>query len=356
MSTAMRQEEVNTSFFDAPFTAISNSMLQSLYTDPNASPATRLLLFIARFSTGYLKAEVALRESFILEQTGMSRSSLYKAKNELLASNHITIGHTRTGNCIYRLHGQYQCLKGATTAQEKADRRWPSPPADGLGPQVETPCNKEFKEIQDQQHPVPAGPISNDADIISHSRSQGQSGNGTLRAGLIARLQGLGVDEFMAHRLVKTSSAEIITRAIDRLQTVAVTNPAGYLVSEITRGGYRDRVDPNKAQREFHREVHEKRLAERLRENQQAQKSQEQADLLLAQFAALPTELQLNVRGQVQEQAEREGFTRMRGWGEAHPVWRGLLAEFLRQNGGPAQHSCAGGQGHSALELATSPG
>ena len=99
-----------------------------------------------------------------------------------------------------------------------------------------------------------------------------------------------------------------------------------------TRGGYRDKIDPHKAQREFHREVHEKRAAERLKSDQEALNRQQQADLLLAEFAAMPAELQLAVKDKLQAQAEREGFTRMRGWGEEHPVWRGLLAEYLRVN------------------------
>lgn len=339
MSTAMRQWETEPgdeasihSFFDAPFTAISNNLLQSVFADPDVNPATRLLLFIARFSTGYLKAEVVLRESFILEQTGMSRSSLYKAKNELLASGQITISHTQTGNCIYRLAAQHQCLKGATTAQEKAQQRWGSPATDVGGPRLETPMNKETKENLNQQHPVPATPHSNDVDSQNSSRSQRSDPTETLQTGLLARLKGLGVDEFMAHRLIKSSSAEIITRAIDHLKTATVTNPAGYLVSEVLRGGYRDKVDPHKAQREFHREVQEKRAAERLKSDQEALNRQQQADLLWAKFAAMPAELQLSIKQKLQTQAEHEGFTRMRGWGEKHPVWRGLLAEYLRLN------------------------
>ncbi|MBS1725059.1 MAG: hypothetical protein JSS66_19130 [Armatimonadetes bacterium] len=337
MPTAMRQWETEPadeagihSFFDAPFTAISNNLLQSVFADPHVNPATRLLLFIARFSTGYLKAEVVLRESFILEQTGMSRSSLYKAKNELLASGQITISHTQTGNCIYRLAAKHQCLKGATTAQEKAQQRWGSPTTDVGGPRLETPMNKEIKENLDQQHPVPNAPHSNDVDSHNSSCSQRPPGTETLQTGLLARLKGLGVDEFMAHRLIKSSSPEIITRAIDHLKTATVTNPAGYLVSEVLRGGYRDKVDPHKAQREFHREVHEKRVSERLKSDQEAQNAQQQAELLLVEFAAMPPDFQVSVKRALAAQAEREGFTRLRGWGEEHPAWRGLLAEFLR--------------------------
>lgn len=86
----------------------------------------RLLLFISRYSTGYLKPEVILKESFVLKETGMSRSSLYKAKKELLESGKITIGHTKAGNCVYRLAPILQCLKGATSARQRASQRWGS--------------------------------------------------------------------------------------------------------------------------------------------------------------------------------------------------------------------------------------
>jgi len=332
MSTAMRQRGTGTaqeagitSFFDAPFTAISNSLLQSLCADSNGCPSTRLLLFIARFSTGYLKAEVVLRESFILEQTGMSRSSLYKAKNDLLASGHITIGHTQTGNCIYRLAPQYQCMKGATSAQERASQKWGSPVTDHGGPQVETPMYKENKENLDQHHQsVPATPTPTDDDFSSSCSEPVRS-----IEPLVEHLKQLGVNEFMAHRLTKSKSADIIERAISRVRSTEVTNPAGYLVSEILRGGYQPKSDPTKAQRDLHREIQEKRQAERLKQEQEHQHSQTRAEHLWQKFLALPVEHQLDLKQRIQSQAEREGFARLRGWGEEHPTWRGLILEEL---------------------------
>ena len=355
-AAALADQPAITAHFKPGFTAYSNVLVDSGLVGQLKPTELALYIVIGRFSTGFLRFHAIIGEQKLMELTGASRTALYEAKAGLVRRGLIKVTHTKTGICCYELEQFVQPMvtKSSSASNSlKSVSPPPSAPPEG-DPSAQADPYKEFKEIQDQQHPVPTAPVSNDADFIDHSRSRGPGIDGTLRTGLVARLKGLGVDEFMAHRLVKTSSAEIITRAIDRLQTVAVTNPAGYLVSEITRGGYRDRVDPNKAQREFQREVHEKRLAERLRENQQAQKSQEQADLLLAQFAALPTELQLDFRHQVQEQAEREGFTRMRGWGETHPVWRGLLAELLRQNLASDKQSCAQGQDH--LALATKPG
>lgn len=337
------------------FTAVSNALIDQGYLGILTYVEFKLLAVIGRFSTGFLRLYAIVGEQKLMQLTGASRTALYEAKAHLVELGLLIVTHTKTGRCCYRLGQVLQPLllhEEASTPFTQPNQR-PSAPPEG-DPSAGADPYKEFKEIQNQHHPVPATNVSTDVDFSDSSRSQRPRIDSTLRAGLVARLQGLGVDEFMAHRLVKTSSAEIITRAIDRLKTLTPTNPAGYLVSEITRGGYRDRVDPHKAQREFHREVHEKRAAERLREHQQAQKSQEQADLLLSEFAAMPVELQLDIQHRLQEQAEREGFTRLRGWGESHPAWKGLLAELLRQNQHSDKQSCT--QEPARSELATRPG
>lgn len=361
MALATRQTQNKqgiTSFFDAPFTAVNNNLMETIYSDPDVNPATRLLAFIARFSTGYLKPEVVLKEGFVLDATGMSRSSLYKAKRELIDSGKITVTHTQTGNCVYRLAAAYQCLKGHSiqpTATEKAAERWGSPSVDPTRPQPETPYNKEIQENLNQHQSVHATPpqkINDDASSISCS----QRGGGQR---LVEQLRHLGVTEFMAHRLTKAKPSEIIERAIQRVRLLEVTNPAGYLVSEILRGGYQDKPDPTRAQRDLHREIREKRQAERLKLEQHHQESQDRAEQLWQKFLALPLGCQLELKQKIQYQAEREGFSRLRGWGEAHPLWRGLLLEELQArlalDGGktePKASSCAptpGPQGSSAL-------
>ena len=337
------------------FTAVSNALVDLGYLTQLTYVEFKLLTVIGRFSTGFLRLHAIVGEQKLMQLTGASRTALYDAKAHLVELGLLIVTHTKTGRCCYQLGQVLQplLLHEEASTPFTPPNTVPSAPPEG-DPSAPPDPYKEFKEIQDQHHPVPPAPVSNDVDFSDSSRSRGGKGDSTLRAGLVIRLKGLGVDEFMAYRLVKTSSAEIITRAIDRLKTLTPTNPAGYLVSEITRGGYRDKVDPNRAQREFHREVHEKRVAERQKDDQQAQKSQEQADLLLSQFAAMPTELQLDIQQRLQEQAEREGFTRLRGWGESHPAWKGLLAELLRQNPPSDQQSCAQEPAHS--ELATRPG
>jgi len=360
---ALADPPVVTAHLKPGFTAVSNALVDQGYLGLLTHVEFKLLTVIGRFSTGFLRLHAIIGEQKLMQLTGASRTALYEAKAHLVELGLLVVTHTKTGRCCYRLGQVLQPLLHEEAASTRPTRSNfpPSAPPEG-DPSAQPDPYKEFKEIQNQQHPVPAAPVSNDADFCDSSRSQASGVDGTLRAGLVARLKGLGVDEFMAHRLVKTSSAEIITRAIDRLKTLTPTNPAGYLVSEITRGGYRDKIDPHKAQREFHREVHEKRSAERLRDDQQAQKSQEQVDLLLSQFAAMSTELQLEIRQKLQEQADQEGFTRLKGWSEEHPAWRGLLAELLRQNSGPKwafkDSDCLSksSTARETLELATRPG
>ena len=259
------------------FTAVSNALVDLGYLAQLTYVEFKLITVIGRFSTGFLRLHAIIGEQKLMQLTGASRTALYEAKAHLVELGLLIVTHTKTGRCCYRLGQVLQPLLLHEEADTPPTVLYGSAPPEG-DPSAPPDPYKEFKEIQDQQHPVPAAPLSNDADFSDSSRSESTVVDGTLRAGLVARLKGLGVDEFMAYRLVKSSSAEIITRAIDRLKTLTPTNPAGYLVSEITRGGYRDKVDPHKAQREFHREVHQKRAAERQKDDQEALKSQQQAE------------------------------------------------------------------------------
>jgi hypothetical protein len=290
MGSAARQipeQEVDiVTFFEPRFTALSNQLLEIIYTDPSVAPSTRLLLFIARFSTGYLKPEVIMKESFILENTGMSRSSLYKAKHELINSGKITISHTKTGHCIYRIAPELQCLKGASaqpTAAEKAQKRWTSATADQTRPQLETPIYKEKKKTTetDQQQSAQSADrfLAPNDDEISLSLSNAQnhqtieldselesqiasfeenwtpeqgsvelqpSKSSAARPGItseqaeIARqLHKTGIHWRIAARLARENDHQLIKNALTRLKDRPnIKHPAGWLVEEIRAGGY----------------------------------------------------------------------------------------------------------------------
>ena len=336
-----KQEEV--SYFDTPFTALSNDLLQAIYTDPGVNPATRLLTFITRFSTGYLKPEVVLLEGFVLRTTSMSRSSLYKAKKELVESGKVTIAYTKAGNCVYRLAAKLQCLKGASlneTPTEKAEKRWGSADRDHTRSQVETPMYKETKENLDQHQqnstlaPNPT-PVTNqegndDAPVKKISRPT------TENSSLADQLKKFGVSEFMAYKLTRSHDEGLILQALARVKLAAVENPAGYLVSEILRGGYGQPLkDPTRAARIDHEKIHQMRRTEREREEQAREQASSRVSAILERFESLPSSRQRDLYAQLQAQAQQEGFTRFPGWGETHPLYRGLLAEIVSRSEEP---------------------
>ena len=305
------------------FTALSNALIDSGLLAQLKPTEVNLFLVLGRFSTGFLRLQAVIGEQKLLELTGASQSSLYEAKKGLVQRGLITIAHTRTGRCLYQLGKLFQPLMTPGEQPEGITKPvWAGPSGQlEANPSEQPESYKEFKEIQDQHHSVPDTPDSNDdAFLVSKV-------NGATRGRLMDRLKQLGVNEFMAHRLTKSKSPEIIERAIQRVRTLEVTNPAGYLVSEILRGGYQEKPDATKAQRDLHREIQEKRQAERLKQEQQHQQSQNQAEQLWQKFLSLPLGHQLELKKKIQSQAEREGFSRLRGWGEEHPTWRGLLLE-----------------------------
>jgi len=305
------------------FTALSNALIDSGLLAQLKPTEVKVFLVLARFSTGFLRFQAVIGEQKLMELTGASQSSLYEAKQGLVQRGLITIAHTKTGRCLYQLGKLFQPLITPGEQVEPVARpAWarPSAPPEG-NPSEQPESYKEFKEIQNQHHPVPPAPSPNDDDFLSPEVG------GVAGGRLVERLKQLGVNEFMAHRLTRSKPPEIIERAIQRVRTLEVANPAGYLVSEILRGGYHDKPDATKAQRDFHREVHEKRQAERLKLEQQHQQSQNQAEQLWQEFLSLPLGSQLEIKQKIHSQAEREGFARLRGWGEEHPTWRGLLLE-----------------------------
>lgn len=334
------------------FTALSNALIDSGLLGQLKPTELTVFLVLARFSTGFLRLQAVIGEQKLMELTGASQSSLYEAKKGLVQRGLITIAHTKTGRCLYQLGTLFQPLMTPAEQSEPVARAaWAKPSGQmEAKPSEQLESYKEFKEIQDQHHSVPATQSPND-DALLCSESKGGMHCGKL----VERLKQLGVNEFMAHRLTKSKPPEIIERAIQRVRTLEVTNPAGYLVSEILRGGYHEKPDATKAQRDLHREIQEKRQAERIKMEQHHQQSQNQADQLWQKFMSLPLGHQLDLKQRIQTQAEREGFARLRGWGEEHPTWRGLLLEEFQlwlASGGPAQ-ACS--IGFSPLNSPNSP-
>jgi hypothetical protein len=356
-SSQIAVQEVDiVTFFEPRFTALSNNLLETIYTDPSVNPSTRFLLFITRFSTGYLKPEVIMKESFILENTGMSRSSLYKAKGELVDSGKITISHTKTGHCIYRIAAELQCLKGASaqpTAAEKAQKRWTSATADLTRPQLETPMYKEKKKTAetDQQQSARSADrffAPNDDEIslsFSNASSQptieadselevqiasleaewkpeqnpvepgvvksfgaGRPAEITSEQAEIARqLHKTGIHWRIAARLARENDHQLIKNALTRLKDRPnIKHPAGWLVEEIRAGGYNPPApSPDILIKQAHQTLADKRHQER----QQAELERDQANQkqlqLWTQFENSPAEQRQHLIDQARQRLSR---------------------------------------------------
>ena len=358
MTSAARQipeQEVDiVTFFEPRFTALSNNLLEIIYTDPSVNPATRFLLFITRFSTGYLKPEVIMKESFILENTGMSRSSLYKAKNELIDSGKITISHTKTGHCIYRIAAELQCLKGASaqpTAAEKAQKRWRSATADLTRPQLETSIYKEKKkttEIDQQQSARSADrffapnddeislllsnaqnqqtiepdselesqiasleenwtPEQSSVDLQPSKSSAARPAITSEQAEIARRLHKTGIHWRIAARLARENDHQLIKNALTRLKDRPnIKHPAGWLVEEIRAGGYNPPApSPDILIKQANQTLADKRQQERqLAELERDQANQKQLQLW-TKFENSPAEQRQHLIDQARQRLSR---------------------------------------------------
>lgn len=333
-STALADPPV-TALLKPGFTALSNGLIDSGLLAQLTRTELALFLVLCRFSTGFLRLQASIGEQKLLELTGASQTSLYEAKRSLVQRGLITISHTRTGRCLYQLVKTLQpVLTKGEAAEPPGKPTWSKHPRlEVANPSAQPESYKEFKEIQDQ-HIAQPQPKRTDDDFlqseIKHSGNGAPSKPVDASLGLlVSQLMHLGVNEFMAHKLAKNAPGEIIEKALERVKTIQTTNPAGYLVSEISRGGYQEKPDPNKAQREFHREIHVKRQKERELTEQANQVAQTRTEQLMQSYRDLPTSRQTELTEQVRQQAQLEGFTKLPGWSEEHPAWRGLLIETL---------------------------
>ena len=154
---------------------------------------------------------------------------------------------------------------------------------------------------------------------------------------LVAQLIEQGVHAKVAARLATTQTAEVIASAIARLPKVATTNPAGYLVAEISRGGYKE-PDRTKPIRVIQEEIHRQRQAERERDVAAKDQASMVTASILDRFAQLPDDHQAEIREILRKKVESENlFSRFPSWGESTPGYSALLAEatrdFLAWNG-----------------------
>lgn len=319
------------------FTALSNGLIDSGLLSQLKPTELTLFLVLCRFSTGFLRLRAIIGEAKLVELTGASPSTLYEAKKGLAQRGLISISHTRAGRCSYTIARHLQpVLAEGETPEPVPKPAWARPSREPVFlPSREPEPIKSSKKFIDHQH-APVSPFDSQNDDDLSQTSQEQTGEPEVapvpRPGLlVTQLQQMGVNEMMAHRLAKKAPHGVIENALARVKTIQTTNPAGYLVSEISRGGYQAKPDPTKVIRQVHQEIHEKRQLERHLEQQHHQAAQNQAEELWKAFQGMAPDHQAQLAEQVRRQAQEEGFASIPGWGDNHPAFRGLLLEAVSQ-------------------------
>ena len=315
------------------FTAIPNALWDSGILKTLKHSELNVFLALYRFTTGYLRSWTCIGETLLLQLTGLSSSTLYEAKKSLCRQGYIQIQHMASGRCEYRICEGLQALRPDAEKGVVAKFARKASELSEADPSGRPEPWKESKEKK-YHHPAQANSTSSkpaSPSVKISSEGDDDSFISRLKTpGLTQQLVAAGVSEFMAHRLSKAHAPEMIAQAIDRLRHVKVENPAGYLVSEILRGGYGQAViDTAKVQREEREKIHQLRVHQR----DQEQAVREQSSLQVAQklefFESLALEQQQKLRLQVEIQARQEGFLRLPGWGTSHPAYRGLLSELI---------------------------
>lgn len=381
-------EEFRLEYFKPGFVADSHAFRKILRSADTPPAAMRLLVSIADHTTGYRLEWSAIRRQRLMEHADIqSRSTFQDAKSWLLEA-----GYIQCYKASYRSNskdaGYDESVKGGCTAYalgeslrlllrpEEREARQSHRPARRKGlravpePQGVRPTGQHVsaqpdpyvkkQEKLDQQQQPPASPVPEPPgddglfgcveEFERGSSSDGRSPDEepTCALGdtaqpahqdrptrsaelgrLVAQLTELGVHHRVAVRLANTQTPEVIASAIARLPKVPTTNPAGYLVAEISRGGYKE-PDQTKPLRVYHDEIHRLRQAERDKDAEAKEQSTRKVASALDEFAQLPPEHQAEIHAQVDRQAHAEGFTRLfPDWGRSHTVYQGLLAELV---------------------------
>lgn len=325
------------------FIPINRTFWQSIRRQ--LSPSEIEVLFsIIYFTTGFLRQWCIIGAEKLAEDSGVSRGYLFEVIKSLKAKGLIEVQRTKRSN-RYRLGDLLEVLVLDPEDQPRQSAslvaKFPeSAPVDGSQSYPPDSCI-ESKEITDQHHapalPDTAAPVGGetasadfDDEFLSCRSSEDSAPKAKPGHSLVNALRELGVNQFVAYKLVKSQPADKIAAAIERVKRVKTENPAGYLVAEIQRGGYAALVDKTVATRRLHEEIHQRRQVER--ELEQVENDQVHAQTLTAleRYERLPADDQAELRRQVELQAQAEGLSaRVRGWSESHPVFRGLLSELV---------------------------
>ena len=145
------------------------------------------------------------------------------------------------------------------------------------------------------------------------------------------RIMAAGVSELEARRFARDCNPAIIEPALQRARGPGIRNPAAYLARELAQGGFAPPVDRGKMLRDRHEQVARQRRAVRQSDAADAERSAGATQAACERFERLPEPEKRRVLAQHREQAERDSFCHVSGWGPGHPLWRGLLAEVMQR-------------------------
>jgi hypothetical protein len=348
------EEAQRPEYFKPGFVADSHALRKILRSSSTPPAAGRLLITISDETTGRQVEWRPIRRRKLKELADIQcESTLQNAKRWLLKNEHIQ-QRWNSAECCNE-YALAEPLRLLLRPEERAARANPTPtrkprlqavPATPpLQPIVGPPCNElqpysKKQENHDQHQEVSSPdiphPVSDDVIPISGEVVKTDvtpdtpviTSSPTAKNNLVSQLIQQGVHAKVAIRLATTQPADVIQRALARLPKVATNNPVGYLVAEISRGGYKE-PDPTKPHRIIQAEISDLRQRERDQDREAKELSSARVSSALEAFAQLSSPHQAGILAQLEHQADTEGFNRIPGWGKSHPAYSGLLAEII---------------------------
>ena len=309
----------------------------------------RLLLRIIRLTEGFHQEWAEVGESTLLQQTGLSRAAVYRAKASLVGASLLEV-RPGAASCAYRLGPRL--LHGVSPTRPRLPSKTPSTPVDPL----------PSHPVDGGSHPVDGGSHPRDGSRLAHetpsrlthetgsilketslkksfketsssldSSSTGDDDDVVKRNDLKCRLMEAQVSELQAHKFSRSCKPAAIETALLRASGPNIRNPAAYLARELATGGFAPptTVDHEKALRQKRDQVARTRRAARESEAAAAESSACQAAAACERFERLSEPARRRILALHRDQAERDKFCRVPGWGPEHPLWRGLLAELM---------------------------
>lgn len=182
----------------------------------------------------------------------------------------------------------------------------------------------------------PADPVATPDSAPAAARQKKKAPELTpAQKATVTSLRDVGIDYWMARKLARKHSPEMIQKALVNLRGRhgTVRNPAAWLVREIERGGYSAPPGIEQAQRQAERAARE--AQQRDQEEQGQRQAEERIQAILAGYRELPQERRLELEQQARAQLARLSKRLADGpldLGEPGPV-RSQLLELLEPAG-----------------------